>query len=216
MQAMADAGAPFGAIVIAMRALDEKDQAIAAKDAAAAEKRARDAERKRAKRSDGNGKKRPRTILGLSTECPAPPPIDIIHTPPDISSDDESQSERVTPAAVADRWNAVAKPVGLAGCGKMDGKRLQSCRARIREHGFEGIGQAIEHIPKSAFLRGEVGNWSGATIDFLLKPGSITKILEGQYDDRKKHGTVNGNSGPVDRRTSLQRVADEAIAALGG
>lgn len=51
MKAMADAGAPFDAILIAMRALEAKDAVIAERDAAAAEKRARDAERKRNERN---------------------------------------------------------------------------------------------------------------------------------------------------------------------
>jgi len=45
MKAMADAGAPFDAILIAVKALEEKDAEIASREADAAEKRAKDAER---------------------------------------------------------------------------------------------------------------------------------------------------------------------------
>ena len=64
MKAMADAGAPFDAILIAVRALEERDAQIAARDAETAEKRARDAARKRAERDAS------RNVQGLSTDNP--------------------------------------------------------------------------------------------------------------------------------------------------
>lgn len=63
MQAMADAGAPMEAIILAVRALEAKDAQIAARDAKQAEKRAKDAERKRIERDS-------RTIRGQSVDSP--------------------------------------------------------------------------------------------------------------------------------------------------
>lgn len=51
MKAMADAGAPFEAILIAVRALEEKDAQIAARDAEADAKRAKDAARSSQRRA---------------------------------------------------------------------------------------------------------------------------------------------------------------------
>lgn len=51
MQAMADAGAPFEAILIAVRALEAKDAEISERDAIAAERKAKDAARSNARRA---------------------------------------------------------------------------------------------------------------------------------------------------------------------
>lgn len=90
MQALSEAGAPFEAILIAVKALDEKDAEIAARDAEKAEKRARDAERKRQSRASV---KRPRKVRGRSKDCPADPPKDNIQTPGSgISPSGENQN----------------------------------------------------------------------------------------------------------------------------
>ena len=72
--AMADAGAPMEAILIALRALEAKDAIIAERDAVDAEKRAKDAERKRISRASSDS---PRTVHGQSTECPNNPSLSL-------------------------------------------------------------------------------------------------------------------------------------------
>lgn len=87
MKAMADAGAPFDAILIAMRALEAKDAQIAERDAAAAEKRAKDAERKRMERNGG--------VQGQSKDSPKrvqSPPIDNISLPPEFNPSEAKAS----------------------------------------------------------------------------------------------------------------------------
>lgn len=144
------------------------------------------------------------------------PPIDITHTPKTISPDGENETDRDV-LAVRDCWNEVAKAHGLATCSKISGKRLTACRARLKDDGLGAIQQAIKHIPRSSFLLGKTGNWSGATINFLLKPESVTKILEGQYDDRTNRSQAAGFSAQVsDKRSSLARAIDEGVEFLGG
>lgn len=70
MQAMADAGAPMQAILIAVQALEAKDAEIAARDAEMAEKRAKDAERKRVARASTDS---PRTVHGCGADIEAAP-----------------------------------------------------------------------------------------------------------------------------------------------
>jgi len=77
MQAMADAGAPFDAILIAVRALEAKDAEIAARDAEVAEKRAKDAERKRNARASTDN---PRTVHGRGADAQNSSPI--VYKPP--------------------------------------------------------------------------------------------------------------------------------------
>lgn len=129
------------------------------------------------------------------------PPIDNIHTPREISSDDESLSPASDVEQVLDRWRVVAKPLGLPCWDKITPKRQKAVRCRLADHGFEAIVQAIEHVPKSGFLRGERGDWGGANLDFLMRPDAVPNILEGKYDDRTKtndHRQGNSNRNTFD------------------
>lgn len=103
--------------------------------------------------------------------------------------DGSSLGERDECEQVVGAFNAVAAPLKLSTCQKLSPKRLQACKARIRDHGLEAILTAIQRIPDSSFLCGRSGNWGGANIDFLLRPDSVTKILEGRYDDRTANRT---------------------------
>lgn len=66
MEAMSNAGAPFEAILIAIRALEAKDKEIAAREAEAAEKRAKEAARKKEKR--GQSVDSPDNVHGMSVD----------------------------------------------------------------------------------------------------------------------------------------------------
>lgn len=115
---------------------------------------------------------------------------------------------------VADCWNGMAKAAGLSACAKMTGKRRKSCQARLKADGFDAIRMAIEHVPKSRFLRGDSGSWGGASIDFILKPDTVTSILEGKYDDRTtaKPARDGFDNSPVNpyARAVIARQAERA------
>lgn len=120
--------------------------------------------------------------------------------------------------AVAVIWNAMAKANGLPSCSKMQGKRRKACQARLRSDGLQAIQQAIERVPKSAFLRGEAGSWAGANIDFLLKPDSVTSILEGKYDDRNRSKPNGADRDQIQNpyvRAAIARQ-NRSAAAVGG
>lgn len=217
LDAMLAAGCTAEQIVTIVKAeLFAEQQVEEARKATARESNAERQQRFRDRRKEAKSGRNKSNALRAVT-----PPIDNTHTPiPDISPDGESQSERDQPAAsdecdaVAELWNAIAKPLDLSVCNKMTGKRRKACMARIRSDGFEAIRMAIEHVPKSRFLRGDAGNWGGASIDFILRPDSVTAILEGKYDDRTKN--ICASSGPQpDRRSSLARAIDDGLEWLG-
>lgn len=52
--------------------------------------------------------------------------------------------------------------------------------------------QVVVRMSKSAFCRGEVNGWK-ASIDFLLRPETHIKVMEGQYDGSR--ATVNKATG---------------------
>lgn len=115
--------------------------------------------------------------------------------------------------AVVSSWNAMATSTDLPTCQKLSDKRRKACRARLRDDGLDAIQRAIARIPHSAFLRGDTGNWAGASFDFLLRPDSVTSILEGKYDDRDRsvpppsgsqgRSRKDGAAAALDRRLGL-------------
>jgi hypothetical protein len=83
-------------------------------------------------------------------------------------------------------WNTMAAASGLPTCSGVTGKRLTSFRARLKESGWrEAFPTAIAKIPACPFLRGENDRAWRANIDWLLKPDSVTRIIEGAYDNNK-------------------------------
>lgn len=176
LDALLAAGASAEMIVAAVKADMAEDEAR--REA----KRANNAERQQRFRDKRKSRKNnARNALRSVT-----PPIDNNHTPSDISPDGESHTQRDDAQAVLDHWRDTAKPLGLSCWSALTAKRRKTVNARLREHGLEAIRMAIEHVPKSAFLRGEAGDWNGANMDFLMRQDAIPRILEGKYDDRSK------------------------------
>lgn len=84
-------------------------------------------------------------------------------------------------------WNqnkASSQPEARAA--KKGTRRFSAAAARIREEPDPGywIG-IVKRMSSSPFLRGEVGGWV-ATFDFLVRPDTHTKVLEGNYDARAR------------------------------
>ena len=69
---------------------------------------------------------------------------------------------------------------------RLTDSRKKKIRTRLKEKWWRDNWQsAITRAAQSPFLRGESdGGWA-ADIDWFLRPDSATKILEGNYDDRK-------------------------------
>lgn len=114
--------------------------------------------------------------------------------------------------AVFDHWNAVAATYRLRKAEKKSTKRRAGLRARLKEHSVQDVLAAIDHIPRSRFLRGLAGNWAGADLDFFLtRQDTITRTLEGAYDDRSPT-----NPRPDPRpRDGFAAALDDTLAELG-
>lgn len=110
MQALADAGAPMQAILIAVQALEAKDAEIAARDAEMAEKRAKDAERKRLARASTDS---PRTVHGCGADIEAAP---LSRPPNENNSNPPTHTpEKQTPARKGHRLPVDWQPAPLTG-----------------------------------------------------------------------------------------------------
>lgn len=80
------------------------------------------------------------------------------------------------------KWNAID---GMARCLKATDNRLRAYRARMADDDWAAnLNEALAKVAESAFCRGVNDRGWRADIDWLLKPDTLTKILEGKYDDR--------------------------------
>ena len=70
---------------------------------------------------------------------------------------------------------------------KLTDGRIRSINARLKEYTEDELIKGFEKAEASAFLRGENGKWK-ASFDWIMKPGNLQKINEGNYDDKKKQG----------------------------
>lgn len=99
--------------------------------------------------------------------------------------------------AVAE-WNDMAQRVGLATVQRLNPNRRNLLTARLAEcGGIEGWRSAMTKVEASAFLRGQHRSngheaWR-ATFDFIVKQSSFTKLMEGNYDDRKAGASAATN-----------------------
>jgi hypothetical protein len=93
--------------------------------------------------------------------------------------------------AAAERQPAWTVPKAL------NRQRRTQMTARIREHGLDGWGQVIERAERSRFLTGQGGGDRpfALSLDWLLKPANLLKVLEGNYDDRAANPNSAGSSG---------------------
>lgn len=96
-------------------------------------------------------------------------------------------------------WNLMAKPLKIPLIQRLSDTRDAKLRARLSEiGGIEGWFVMLDKIRESRFLRGDSGQWR-VFFDWVLNPTNLTKIMEGNYDDRPS------NSGSSD----IQRALDD-------
>ncbi len=181
MEAMAAAGAPMAAIVLAVRALEEKDALIEAR-------RAGDRERKRRQRGTVTGQSRDTDVTvtdtppSLDKETSPRPPKEIKPIPE--LSEAEASSPALQPEHVVEAWNDMAGRCGLPKA-KLTPPRRRALTSRIRQHTISDFTEAIGAVERSPFLLGENDRAWRADFDFLLQPKSFIRLIEGSYDRGK-------------------------------
>lgn len=91
---------------------------------------------------------------------------------------------------VIEEWNKL-QDVGIVPIRdiKPASKRCQMLKGRIREYGMDDLLKAMDNIRHSDFLRGENKNGWMITFDWFVKPNNFLKVLEGNYNGDRKHGS---------------------------
>lgn len=103
-----------------------------------------------------------------------------------------------SPKELAKLWNEITtSPLPKVDLSSFDSdsKRWKSAKARLKKKpDLEYWRQVITKMNLSLFLRGngKDDGWK-ANFDFLIRPDTPTKVLEGNYDSRKKGTTVSSD-----------------------
>lgn len=82
-------------------------------------------------------------------------------------------------------WNSLDKNIPKIQILNANTQRYNMLKARINEHGLDTVIKAIKSIDQSKFLKGYVSDFR-ITIDWFIKPNNFIKVLEGNYNDKKK------------------------------
>lgn len=88
-------------------------------------------------------------------------------------------------------------------------KRCQMLKGRIREYGMDDLLKAMDNIRHSDFLRGENKNGWMITFDWFVKPNNFLKVLEGNYNGDRKHGSGAKTQRKVEPLIPFGTLSDE-------
>lgn len=99
---------------------------------------------------------------------------------------------------VREAWNAMAGSAGLPKVAHLSEVRRKHLKARWGDpFWLEHWQAAIAAIPSRPFLLGQNDRGWKATLDWFLKPESVTKITEGMYQETRNAGRSPSAGGPI-------------------
>lgn len=110
----------------------------------------------------------------------------------DIEKDKDKEVEeniKIEVDIIKEKWNSL----GLNKLTSIKNKRLSHVKARIKEVGKEEFYKAIESINHSSFLKGENDRGWTINFDWFINPNNFTKVIEGNYIDKKVKGNKNNS-----------------------
>lgn len=85
--------------------------------------------------------------------------------------------------------------VSFPKCTSLSEARRKAIKARLKTHTKEDFRRLFEKAEESDFLKGANNrNWN-ANFDWLIKDSNMSKVLDGNYDNRS--GTCGQSSGNV-------------------
>jgi len=116
-----------------------------------------------------------------------------------------ADADRALPATLLEAWNTHTTPP-IPRCRDVNGQRAIHAKSRLRERPLEEWVAVMQRIEASTFCRGENDRAWVATFDWLLRPDTATRVLEGKYDNRPV---------PV-RKTPKEREAESVGARFLG
>ena len=85
--------------------------------------------------------------------------------------------------SVVELFNSIC--VSLPKVQKLTDKRCKAIRNAYKLLGTVTFDELFGKVEKSDFLTGRTGKWSGCGFDWILLPSNLTKIIEGNYDNKQ-------------------------------
>lgn len=120
------------------------------------------------------------------------------------------------PEALLDLWNTTVRRLPKAQ--KLTEPRRRQAQARLHEEpDLEVWRVSFVRLDASDFASGQAGGWR-ADFDFVLRPGTLTKIQEGKYDNRTAQtalwgaGRTAGNRSALEQAIELSRQKGDLLA----
>lgn len=96
-------------------------------------------------------------------------------------------------------YNAIMQKFNTALSGKipriekMTDARKRAVNARVKDFGPESVDKVISIVAASDFLHGRNKSDWCADFDWIFRPANYAKILEGNYDNKKKKGSYKNS-----------------------
>ena len=125
-----------------------------------------------------------------------------VYTPP--------KTDRTDYQAVLDAFHELCP--SLPKVLKLSDSRKKAIKARLNDFGLEEIKRAFALTEQSDFLKGNNANGWQAGFDWLMKPANLTKVLEGNYENKHKAGKPGSMFGEDDY---LAKVARGEASIMG-
>lgn len=124
-----------------------------------------------------------------------------------------------TPEEFREEWNRAAEANGWKTCLQINEDRERHLRARLKDPRWrEGWRSALVRAGPIPALRGEGvdGTWK-ADVDWFLRPGTVTRLLEGKYDGwGKPTGSINDKQRAASLRYDPGRDDGKAVQSGDG
>nr|WP_314636558.1 DUF6291 domain-containing protein [uncultured Oribacterium sp.] len=125
-----------------------------------------------------------------------------VYTPP--------KTDRTDYQAVLDAFHELCP--SLPKVLKLSDSRKKAIKARLNDFGLDEIKRAFALTEQSDFLKGNNANGWQAGFDWLMKPANLTKVLEGNYENKHKAGKPGSMFGEDDY---LAKVARGEASIMG-
>lgn len=127
----------------------------------------------------------------------------------ELSSQPHPQVEHVDFVKLQEYFNTTFRGK-LSMVVSMTEARRKAVKARIAQYNKETVFIVLKKVAASSFLLGgNDRNWK-CDFDWIFKASNFTKILEGNYDEKRNSNTASG------RKESVSRLTDLAEAILAG
>lgn len=127
----------------------------------------------------------------------------------ELSSQPHPQVEHVDFVKLQEYFNTTFRGK-LSMVVSMTEARRKAVKARIAQYNKETVFIVLKKVAASSFLLGgNDRNWK-CDFDWIFKAANFTKILEGNYDEKRNSNTASG------RKESVSRLTDLAEAILAG